>query len=178
MLLHILLSVSANARARSSRDTINMNTTVSDVICLNSTYPVDCVNASDDPISVHDAFRLPWWQQTIFYAAFLVITVISAGGNLIVIWIVLAHKPMRSVTNYFLVNLAIADFLISILNMPFTVIFSMYQNWWFGNFFCIVSLFISPCTISVSVLTFMAIAIDRYVVFCTLIINSNYYNRM
>lgn len=107
-------------------------------------------------------FLLPWWQQTVFFLAFITILIISSGGNLIVIWIVLAHKRMRTVTNYFLVNLAIADFLISVLNLPFTFLFLMYQDWWFGNFFCKFSCFISPCTISVSVLTFMAIAIDRY----------------
>lgn len=28
--------------------------------------------------------------------------IVATGGNLIVIWIVLAHKRMRTVTNYFL----------------------------------------------------------------------------
>ncbi|KAL4240924.1 Substance-K receptor [Mactra antiquata] len=107
-------------------------------------------------------FLLPWWQQAIFFFAFAAILIVAAGGNLIVVWIVLAHKRMRTVTNYFLVNLAIADFLISVLNMPFTIIYLIYQNWWFGTFFCKCALFISTCTISVSVLTFMAIAMDRY----------------
>ncbi|XP_052268989.1 tachykinin-like peptides receptor 99D [Dreissena polymorpha] len=108
-------------------------------------------------------FLLPWWQQTIFYFAFAAILLISAGGNLVVIWIVLAHKRMRTVTNYFLVNLALADFLISQLNLPFTFLYLLYQDWWFGTFFCKLSCFISPCTISASVLTFMAISVDRYI---------------
>ncbi|KAH3871656.1 tachykinin-like peptides receptor 99D [Dreissena polymorpha] len=108
-------------------------------------------------------FLLPWWQQTIFFVAFAAILLISAGGNLVVIWIVLAHKRMRTVTNYFLVNLALADFLISQLNLPFTFLYLLYQDWWFGTFFCKLSCFISPCTISASVLTFMAIAVDRYI---------------
>lgn len=106
-------------------------------------------------------FLLPWWQQTVFSLAFVAILIVASGGNLIVVWIVLAHKRMRTVTNYFLVNLAIADFLISVLNMPFTFIYLLYQNWWFGAFFCKFTVFISTCTISVSVLTFMAIAMDR-----------------
>ena len=125
---------------------------------LNSTDNGSLTNNSDD---VSEQFLLPWWQQTIFYTAFIIILLVSAGGNLIVMWIVLAHKRMRTVTNYFLVNLAIADFLISILNMPFSFLFLMYQDWWFGNLACMASMFISTCTISVSVLTFMAIAIDR-----------------
>lgn len=106
-------------------------------------------------------FLLPWWQQTIFIFAFIVILLVAACGNLIVIWIVLAHKRMRTVTNYFIVNLAVADFLISVLNMIWTFFFLLYQDWWFGAIFCRFCLFISPCSISASVLTFMAIAIDR-----------------
>lgn len=132
------------------------NTT--EVFCINQSFKNNCYPVPENP---SEQFLLPWWQQTIFYAAFVVIFLVSAGGNLIVIWIVLAHKRMRTVTNYFLVNLAIADFLIAIFNMTFTFMFSMYQNWWFGNAFCKISTFIFTSTISSSVLTFMAIAIDR-----------------
>lgn len=123
---------------------------------------VNNVTAEYNQSDSENHFLLPWWQQSIFFLALVAILAVASGGNLIVIWIVLAHKRMRTVTNYFLVNLAIADFLISVLNMPFTFMFLVYQDWWFGTFFCKFSCFISPCTISVSVLTFMAIAIDRY----------------
>ncbi|KAI8794571.1 tachykinin-like peptides receptor 99D [Biomphalaria glabrata] len=115
--------------------------------------------------SVEDAesyfLPLPWWQQTIYYALFIFMFIIAAGGNVIVVWIVLAHKSMRTVTNYFLVNLAVADVMISIFNVLFHFTFNMYQNWFFGMEYCKFALFIAQCTISVSVLTFMAIAIDR-----------------
>ena len=35
---------------------------------------------------------------------FGVMVIVSTGGNLIVIWIVLADRRMRTVTNYFLVS--------------------------------------------------------------------------
>lgn len=106
-------------------------------------------------------FILPWWQQLLFISAFAPMIVAAAGGNITVIWIVLAHKRMRTVTNYFLVNLAVADALISIFNTCFTFSFLLYQNWWYGEAYCKFSRFISDCTISASVFTFMAIAIDR-----------------
>ncbi|KAK3765565.1 hypothetical protein RRG08_067287 [Elysia crispata] len=109
------------------------------------------------------SYILPWWQQACFYTIFVIIFVMAAGGNIIVIWIVLAHKRMRTVTNYFLVNLAIADVLISIFNLPFHLTFNMYQIWFFGLEYCKINFFIAPLTISVSVFTFMAIAIDRYI---------------
>lgn len=45
---------------------------------------------------------LPWWRQLIWSILFAGMVVVATGGNLIVIWIVLAHKRMRTVTNYFL----------------------------------------------------------------------------
>lgn len=108
-----------------------------------------------------DNYWLPWWQQTIFITIFVVMFLVAAGGNIIVIWIVLAHKRMRTVTNFFLVNLAVADALISILNTLFNTVFLLYQDWWFGKNFCKFDMFIAPCTISASVFTFIAIAIDR-----------------
>ena len=135
---------------------------VTDVI-INATSVINVTEVNPVMNQTYDdnRFLLPWWQQTIFIFAFIVILLVAACGNLIVIWIVLAHKRMRTVTNYFIVNLAVADFLISILNMPWTFFFLLYQDWWFGPHFCRFCLFISPCSISASVLTFMAIAIDR-----------------
>ena len=136
-------------------------------VILNATSVTNVTEVNSVTNRTHDVyldenrFLLPWWQQTIFMFAFLLILLVSAVGNLIVIWIVLAHKNMRTVTNYFIVNLAVADFLISILNLPWTFFFLLYQDWWFGPHFCRFTLFIAPCSISASVLTFMAIAIDR-----------------
>lgn len=106
-------------------------------------------------------FVMPWWQQGLFITAFVILFLVATVGNLIVIWIVLAHKRMRTVTNYFLVNLAVADALISVLNTLFTSTFLMYQDWWYGLAWCKFTTFISVCTVAASVLTLMAIAIDR-----------------
>lgn len=118
-------------------------------------------NNTNATMASDEFVNLPWWQQFIFYVIFVAMFVVAAGGNIIVIWIVLAHKRMRTVTNYFLVNLAVADVMISLLNTPFNFLLNLYQDWWFEVGYCKFSMFIAPCAVSVSVLTFMAIAIDR-----------------
>ncbi|GFS21548.1 urechistachykinin receptor [Elysia marginata] len=137
----------------------------SDGELLSSANGSDSVSMADNINNNHTgetySYILPWWQQAFFYTIFVVIFVMAAGGNIIVIWIVLAHKRMRTVTNYFLVNLAVADVLISIFNVPFHLTFNMYQIWFFGLEYCKIDFFIAPFAISASVLTFMAIAIDR-----------------
>lgn len=118
------------------------------------------MNSSNETF-YEDPYMMPWWSQLIFLTAFVILITVALGGNLIVIWIVMAHKRMRTVTNYFLVNLAVADTLISLLNTPFISVFLLYQNWWFGDIWCKFANFVAICTVSASVLTLMAIAIDR-----------------
>ncbi|KAI0208587.1 Tachykinin-like peptides receptor 99D [Lamellibrachia satsuma] len=108
-------------------------------------------------------FIQPWYIQLLYIVAFVTMVIVATGGNIIVIWIVLAHKRMRTVTNYFLVNLAVADTLISVFNTVFNSVYMLYSDWPFGRSYCKFNMFIAPCTISASVFTFMAIAVDRYV---------------
>lgn len=139
--------------------------------CSESSSPNDSCNAfkrnSENETSVGpeeedlNPFILPWYFQLAYSIAFVAMVIVAAGGNVIVIWIVLAHKRMRTVTNYFLVNLAVADALISLLNTLFNYVYMLTSDWSFGRTYCKFTQFIAPCTISSSVFTFMAIALDR-----------------
>jgi len=106
-------------------------------------------------------YALSWQIQFIYVVVFVFIVVVATGGNAIVIWVVVAHKRMRTVINYFLVNLAVADAFISVFNTLFNFVYMINNNWPFGRGYCRFAQFIAPCTISASVFTFMAIAIDR-----------------
>lgn len=60
-----------------------------------------------------------------------------------------------------LVNLSIADAMVSTLNTTLNFVYMLYGNWPFGTLFCKISQFVASLSISASVLTLMAIAIDR-----------------
>lgn len=49
-----------------------------------------------------NAYALPLWRQLMWTFLFLAMATVATCGNLIVIWIVLFHKRMRTVTNYFI----------------------------------------------------------------------------
>lgn len=57
-----------------------------------------CVNCSSNQ------FVQPAWQVGLWGAAYCGLVAVSVLGNLAVIWIILAHERMRTVTNYFLVS--------------------------------------------------------------------------
>jgi tachykinin-like receptor len=115
----------------------------------------------NDTLEDHNQFILPLWRQVLWSLLFAGMVVVATGGNLIVIWIVLANKRMRTVTNYFLVNLSVADAMVSALNVTFNYIYMLNSHWPFGTLYCKISQFIAVLSICASVFTLMAISFDR-----------------
>jgi tachykinin receptor 3 len=74
-----------------------------------------------------------------------------------------AHRRMRSVTNYFLVNLSVSDLLMALLNCVFNFIFMIDSDWPFGATYCTINNFVANVTVAASVFTLVAISLDRYV---------------
>ncbi|XP_029666919.1 tachykinin-like peptides receptor 86C isoform X3 [Formica exsecta] len=107
-------------------------------------------------------FDLPWWQKLFWSLIFAVILLVATSGNIIVMWIVLAHRRMRTVTNYFLVNLSVADLMMSLLNCAFNFIFLLNSNWPFGVVYCTINNFVAHVTVTSSVFTLVVISFDRY----------------
>ena len=86
---------------------------------------------------------------------------------------------MWSVTNYFLLNLTLADILMATLNCIFSFIYMrdrsiflqiqnlsqlrmvLNRNWHFGSVYCNINQFISYSTVPASVFTMLAITLDR-----------------
>ncbi|XP_068625597.1 tachykinin-like peptides receptor 86C [Battus philenor] len=105
----------------------------------------------------------PWWGQFAWFVVFAVMLLLAVIGNSLVIWIVLAHRRMRTVTNCFLVNLAVADLLMATLNGAPNFIFLVTANWPFGSISCRASNFTANLTVSAGIFTLVAITVDRYV---------------
>lgn len=101
-------------------------------------------------------------EQLIFIFLFSIVVVLAVCGNSIVIWIVLAHRRMRTATNYFLINLACADILNAVFNIPFNSLFMIRLGPWpFGHLMCIWVQSVSHVSIAANVTTYMAICVDR-----------------
>ncbi|CAG4970294.1 unnamed protein product [Parnassius apollo] len=108
-------------------------------------------------------YSLPWWVQLVWFIVFTIMLLFAILGNTLVIWIVLAHRRMRTVTNCFLVNLAVADLLMATLNGAPNIVFLVTANWPFGSITCRASNFTANLTVSAGVFTLVAITVDRYV---------------
>jgi neuropeptide Y receptor len=92
------------------------------------------------------------------------ISLIGISGNCLVVYVVCVKKSMQSVTNLFIMNLALSDILMCLLAVPFTPISFFQENWPLGKFLCHLIPFSLGVSVYVSTLTSLAIAIDRYFV--------------
>ncbi|KAI9530328.1 hypothetical protein NQZ68_004345 [Dissostichus eleginoides] len=144
---------------------------------------MDAFNTHDrDPVDDDHTLRILLYSLIFFLSVF---------GNLLIILVLTVNKRMRTVTNTFLLSLAVSDLMMAIFCMPFTLIPSILKNFIFGAAMCkIVSYLMGgmsdnicgtgqhdfsyqdsdnhPRRISVSISTFslVAIAIERYSAIC------------
>ncbi|XP_027452075.2 substance-K receptor [Zalophus californianus] len=109
------------------------------------------------------AFSMPGWQLALWATAYLALVLVAVTGNATVIWIILAHQRMRTVTNYFIVNLALADLCMAAFNTAFNFVYASHNIWYFGRAFCYFQNLFPITATFVSIYSMTAIAIDRYV---------------
>lgn len=103
-----------------------------------------------------------YYFQGIIYVAYGIIFIVSMIGNGIVCYIVVSSPRMRTVTNYFIMNLAIGDILITLLGAPFTSVSYLQQYWPFGAVLCPIVNYTQAISVFVSSYTMLAISVDRY----------------
>ncbi|XP_050320004.1 uncharacterized protein LOC126752895 isoform X6 [Bactrocera neohumeralis] len=92
---------------------------------------------------------------------FIILLVIS--GNSLVIAAVFCSNKLRSVTNYLIVNLAVADLLVGLTVLPFSAIWEVFKIWIFGDVWCRMWLAVDVWMCTASILNLCAISLDRYV---------------
>lgn len=134
-----------------------------------STFPIS--NASDilqaDSLEEGDnqtavtQFTQPGWQIALWAITYSFIVITSIVGNITVIWIILAHRRMRTATNYFIVNLALSDLLMSAFNTIFNFIYASHNVWYFGKEFCRFQNWFPITAMFVSIYSMTAVAAER-----------------
>uniref|UniRef100_A0ABM5G0Z9 Substance-K receptor n=1 Tax=Pogona vitticeps TaxID=103695 RepID=A0ABM5G0Z9_9SAUR len=125
-------------------------------VSADSTF-LDYVN-----LTATTAFSQPGWQIAVWAITYLSMVVVSVIGNSTVVWIILSHQRMRTVTNYFIVNLALSDLLMTSLNTVFNFIYASHNVWYFGEGFCRFLNFVPITAMFVSIYSMTAVAAERY----------------
>ncbi|KAJ8317863.1 hypothetical protein KUTeg_002954 [Tegillarca granosa] len=103
----------------------------------------------------------------IFMILYVVIICVAVIGNGVVIIMIGLAKRIRSVTDIYILSLAVSDLMIATLNMPFQLYFIVANEWKAGEFLCKFTNYIQGVTVVASILTLLVIAFDRYWVICS-----------
>ncbi|XP_056600832.1 opsin 4xb [Triplophysa dalaica] len=94
----------------------------------------------------------------------LIIGTLGVTGNTLVMFAFYSNKKLRSLPNYFIMNLAVSDFLMAITQSPILFINSLYKEWMFGELGCKIYAFCGALFGITSMINLLAISIDRYLV--------------
>ncbi|XP_042311412.1 5-hydroxytryptamine receptor 4 isoform X2 [Sceloporus undulatus] len=128
---------------------------------LNSQFsmPVAC-----DGVSSTEGFGVANIVLLTFISAVILMAIL---GNLLVMVAVCRDRQLRKIkTNYFIVSLAFADLLVSVLVMPFGAIELVQDNWIYGRMFCLVRTSLDVLLTTASILHLCCISLDRYYAIC------------
>ncbi|CAD1472395.1 unnamed protein product [Heterotrigona itama] len=100
--------------------------------------------------------------RIIFITLYTVVFVSCFLGNLMVIFVVTFSRRLRSITNFFLANLAVADFCVGIFCVYQTLTNYLMNSWPLGDTLCKVYMFVHALSYTASVLILMVVCIERY----------------
>uniref|UniRef100_A0A3Q1GSR9 Neuropeptide Y receptor type 2 n=1 Tax=Acanthochromis polyacanthus TaxID=80966 RepID=A0A3Q1GSR9_9TELE len=113
------------------------------------------VNFPEDPIRLLSV-------QVVLILAYSTIIVLGVLGNSLVIYVIYRFKTLRTVTNFFIANLAVADLLVNTLCLPFTLVYTLQGEWKFGRTLCFLLPYAQGLAVHVSTVTLNVIALDRH----------------
>ncbi|KAL4003249.1 7 transmembrane receptor (rhodopsin family) protein [Acanthocheilonema viteae] len=133
-----------------------------------SLSPLSTVMFTNDmEVVVQDDCRFrPTIENYITIVSFCIIFCLSVVGNAIVVAVILQQHSMRSVTNIYLLNLAISDLMLSVICMPPTLVSSVIYCWMFGDLLCKLFAYLQPVVVTASAYTLAVIAFERYYAIC------------
>ncbi|XP_022231776.2 neuropeptide SIFamide receptor [Drosophila obscura] len=102
-------------------------------------------------------------MSIVYIVAYIVVFLVGLIGNSFVIAVVLRAPRMRTVTNYFIVNLAIADILVIVFCLPATLIGNIFVPWMLGWLMCKFVPYIQGVSVAASVYSLIAVSLDRFI---------------
>ncbi|AWP15278.1 putative PDZ and LIM domain protein 5-like isoform 2 [Scophthalmus maximus] len=105
-------------------------------------------------------------DQAHYIVAFFVLVIGTVGvtGNALVMYAFFCNKNLRTPPNFFIMNLAVSDFLMATTQSPIFFVNSLYKGWIFGETGCKMYAFCGALFGITSMINLLAISIDRYIV--------------
>ena len=105
-------------------------------------------------------FSLP---QIVFLAVLITVAMmVIVIGNMLVIIAIATEKSLKNITNWFIASLAVADLLLGLIIMPFSLAKLLMGYWIFGDLWCELHKAIDVLLSTASINNICLISLDRY----------------
>ncbi|XP_058881208.1 G-protein coupled receptor 54-like [Acipenser ruthenus] len=98
------------------------------------------------------------WLVPLFFALIMLVGLV---GNSLVIHVITKHRQMRTVTNFYIANLATTDIIFLVCCVPFTATLYPLPSWVFGDFMCRIVNYLQQVTAQATCITLTAMSVDR-----------------
>ena len=114
---------------------------------IQAEMPPYSIMEEDDPLS-QTVFNMSWipyrghlkvietWEVTVKVVMYVIVILLAVFGNFVVMIIVWRNKRLRTTTNYYLVNLAVADLMVTFSCTWVHLVHDLTEGWVLGALFC------------------------------------------
>lgn len=115
------------------------------------------VTVANDPLGGHQV-----WQVVLIVLLTGMLSLVTIIGNILVVVSFKVNRQLKTVNNYFLLSLAVADLIIGVISMNLYTTYLVMGYWAMGNWACDLWLTIDYVASNASVMNLLVISFDRY----------------
>lgn len=101
----------------------------------------------------------------IITAVYSIVCVVGVVGNVLVMYVIIRYTKMKTATNIYIFNLALADALVT-STLPFQSVNYLMGTWPFGDVLCKIIMSIDYYNMFTSIFTLTTMSVDRYIAVC------------
>ncbi|XP_022918505.1 alpha-2 adrenergic receptor isoform X2 [Onthophagus taurus] len=125
-------------------------------------------NSSNGSITNTSIIRSPYpsgYTMPQIVVASIVVTmlmIVVVVGNMLVIIAITTEKALKNIQNWFIASLAVADFFLGLVIMPFSLANELMGYWVFGTWWCDIHSAMDVLLSTASIMNLCLISLDRY----------------
>ncbi|XP_007500813.1 5-hydroxytryptamine receptor 1F [Monodelphis domestica] len=122
---------------------------------------MDFLNLTDQNFTSEEPFnRMP--SKILVSFTLSLLALMTTAINSLVITAIIVTRKLHHPANYLICSLAVTDFLVAVLVMPFSIVYIVKESWLMGQVVCDIWLSVDITCCTCSILHLSAIALDRY----------------
>ncbi|GAU99687.1 hypothetical protein RvY_10648 [Ramazzottius varieornatus] len=126
----------------------------------NSNPSNNCISTASS--GYHDPLMQNALSITLLSTLLGLMTICGVVGNVLVILSVALMRKLRTVTNCFIVSLAVADLLVAVFVMPISAFVEVTGEWWFGPLVCWIFISADVFLCTSSIWNLLIISLERF----------------